>query len=155
MEALLHDWLNHWTLVTDLTSSHSLLPRGLGSGTKSSPTISPHPWVGSKSHFPWEFSGFEDKKLSIIPLFLSLRKFQEFWKVVNQKLWVKIKYIWEIYILVIQMTYIVFLLFMYWPCCGLWNLSSLTRDWTQALGSEKRCMLSCSVVSDSLQPHGL
>ena len=113
----LHDWLNHWPLVTDLTSSHSPLPWGLGVGLKfllqSAPTLGWDP----KITFPKGFSGFEDKKPSIIPLLLSLRKFQEFWKVVNQKLWVKIKYIWEICISVIQMTYIVFLLCMYWPCC--------------------------------------
>ena len=43
---------------------------------------------------------------------------------------------------------------------SLWNLSSLTRDWTCSLSSESPRVLttsfeSFSVVSDALRPHGL
>ena len=77
MEALLHsnDWLNHWPMVVDSTSSPSLLPEDQGVGLKV-PTLFSHgcfswqpaPTLGwdPKVTFPEEFSGTEDKRPSII-----------------------------------------------------------------------------------------
>lgn len=92
MEALLHsnDWLNHWPMVIDSTSSPSLLPEHKGLGLKV-PTLYSHgcfswqpaPSLGwdPKVIFPEEFSGTENKRLNIIhhhPPFLCSENSKDF-----------------------------------------------------------------------------
>lgn len=108
MEALLHsnDWLNHWPLVVDSTSSPSLLPEDQGWDWKFQPlcstwslllATSPYLWVRSKVTFPVEFSGTEDERSNIIchhPTFCA-QKIPEVLGAVNKERWMKTKYIWN------------------------------------------------------------